>query len=267
MREIRRADSAPICYLYKIRHEVSLYVPATKTRFNCYRVGHISAKCRGKARCLYCGNERHMEAAECPKKDQQLCCINCKGEHTAIFKNCPSVTQYRMTTALAATENIPLVEAHKRIMKNFPSPTYAAPADSYSDPRFDYRNFPQLRPVSKSLQNSFSSEHVPLRNHFNNFEILRDLPEENNYPQQQPQSRSHSQIASSTPIQKAHNKKISQNNNNDRPTLANSNEFRRKHNSFSSESKHNYNSAIIAPNGKFPSNPSNNGIAITHSSI
>lgn len=55
-------------YLFKIRFEVSLYIPRTKTCFKCYRIGHIAAACKSRARCLYCGLDRHEEGISCSQK-------------------------------------------------------------------------------------------------------------------------------------------------------------------------------------------------------
>lgn len=135
-------------YLYKIRHEVTLYIPRTKTCFNCYRTGHISANCRGKARCLYCGKDRHTNLEECANKDKPLCCINCKGTHTAISQACPAIAHHKSVAALAAAESIPISEARKRIFNNLPPYMDTAHNSVHLDPRFDFNNYPLINPQS-----------------------------------------------------------------------------------------------------------------------
>ena len=63
--------------------------------YNCYGFRHIAAHCRKKTTCPYCG-QNHAEADCLIKKDMltdQYKCINCKGNHTAIDKNCD---QYKL---------------------------------------------------------------------------------------------------------------------------------------------------------------------------
>lgn len=93
-------------FLYKVRHEVSLYIPRTKICYNCYRAGHIGPSCKSRARCLYCGEGRHSNDSEpCSRIHSIASCINCGGQHTAISSDCPIVVNHKIVTALAAAEN------------------------------------------------------------------------------------------------------------------------------------------------------------------
>lgn len=69
----------------------------------CFRYKHSAAKCHMKQICLYCA-EPHP-ADKCPLLERKIACkqakipefllrcTNCKGHHTAVFKNCPSRLQ------------------------------------------------------------------------------------------------------------------------------------------------------------------------------
>lgn len=63
--------------------------------YNCYGFRHIAAHCRKKKTCPYC-TQCHAEGDCLIKKDKlidQYKCTNCKGNHTAIDKNCD---QYKL---------------------------------------------------------------------------------------------------------------------------------------------------------------------------
>jgi len=46
-------------FLCQNRYEVSPFIPKIKICFSCYRVGHISKACKGKPRCIFCGQDPH----------------------------------------------------------------------------------------------------------------------------------------------------------------------------------------------------------------
>jgi len=103
--------------------------------FSCYRVEHISKACKGKPRCIFCGKDLHDDNDSCPEKNKPPRCINCQGEYLASSHDCLTVAKHKMVISLAATENIPLVEARRKITQNnYPT----------LDPRYDFVNFPSL---------------------------------------------------------------------------------------------------------------------------
>jgi len=129
------------------------FIPKTRICFS-FRVGHLSKSCKGRPRCLHCGEPQHPATEVCPAKHSSSKCINCGGGHLAISHECPKVLTHRMALSLAATENIPFVDALRSVCSSFPStPT------SITDPRMDFRNFPSLpcRRTSRSLPHFFSS--------------------------------------------------------------------------------------------------------------
>lgn len=99
--------------------------------------GIFSATCKGKVRCLYCGEDQHdSNTKTCYRKDAAPICINCGGQHIAISMDCPMVMRHKMAAALASAENISMVEAKKRITRE--GALTRPPRDS----RFDFTGFP-----------------------------------------------------------------------------------------------------------------------------
>lgn len=68
-------------FLFKIRHQVLPYIPATKICYNCFRIGHVSIACKSRPRCINCGGDRHEEKVQCPKAQDSPRCLNCGGDH------------------------------------------------------------------------------------------------------------------------------------------------------------------------------------------
>jgi len=156
-------------FLCRNRCEVYPYISKVKVCFSCHRVGHISKNCKSGSRCLFCGEGVHESPSVCPKKDDNPLCINCKGEHLANSRDCPLIIKHRMILSLAASENIPLIEAKRKILQ---STTYPR------DIRYDYNNFPLLN-SSKSSHNSNNNSpphnllsHTPNVPQHNRFSVL-----------------------------------------------------------------------------------------------
>jgi len=135
-------------YLCNCRYVVSPYIPKARICFSCFKVGHVSKVCKGKPRCIYCGNDRHSPPESCPRAQPPFSCLNCSGDHLATSHLCPDVVKHKMALSMASANNIPYSEARKSIYsrsRNSSPPRFA-------DPRYDYWNFPNLpNPHSKSL--------------------------------------------------------------------------------------------------------------------
>ncbi|GFW97204.1 putative RNA-directed DNA polymerase from transposon X-element [Trichonephila clavipes] len=69
-----------------IRCPVRPYIPNLLRCFQCQRYGHSKNVCRGQPTCPRCGESGH-DSADCKKKEQ---CLNCKGEHPAYSRSCPT---------------------------------------------------------------------------------------------------------------------------------------------------------------------------------
>jgi len=150
-------------YFHNCRFSVSPFIPKTRICFSCFRVGHLSKTCKGRPRCLHCGELQHSAAEACPSKHSPARCINCGGDHLATSHECPRVLHHKTALSLAATENISLTEA-LRLVNSSPPYSSGSPSSNPQDPRFDFTNFPYLprqrpSPISDpdiSLSNRFS---------------------------------------------------------------------------------------------------------------
>jgi len=164
-------------FLCRNRYEVHPYIAKVKICFSCHRIGHISKNCKSKPRCLFCGNDAHEPPSVCPKKDDNPLCVNCKGEHLANSQNCPLIIRHRMVLSLAASENIPLIEAKRKILQSTTNPR---------DITYDYVNFPMLNSPRSSHNNNFNnsspqcsqifSPNVPQYNRFSILDTLNNSP-------------------------------------------------------------------------------------------
>jgi len=120
----------PKCvYLCRTRHKV---YPFVKICFSCYRIGYISKACRGKPRCIFCGKDVHDPKDPCSNRNNSSCCINCKGDpHLISSHDCSVVARHKLILSLVAAENIPLIDARRKIQGTSIS----------TDTRYDFTNF------------------------------------------------------------------------------------------------------------------------------
>jgi len=172
-------------FLCRNRYEVSPYISKVKICFSCQRIGHISKNCKGKPRCLFCGGDKHDSPTSCPKSKDDPKCINCQGEHLATSYDCPLIIQHRKALSLAAAENIPIIEAKRKIAQ-----TFSAPRDII----YDYDNFPLLNSgrathnkniYESGINNKRSSDiRTPdLSSQYNRFSILNTSPYSDGMPE------------------------------------------------------------------------------------
>jgi len=151
-------------YLYSCRYSVSPYIPKARICFQCFRVGHVSKTCKGKPRCIHCGNDKHASTKPCPRAQSTYICINCSGDHLVTSHLCPDVIKHKMALSLASAKNIPFSEAKKSIN----SQSYNSFSSQYADPRFDYRNF-------SNLPSPRSDPSPPVFESPNRFSLLQNL--------------------------------------------------------------------------------------------
>jgi len=135
------------------------------------RIGYINKNCRGKLRCIFCSRDAHDSASPCSSKNKNPSCINCQGGHLAISHDCPMIIKHKMVLSLAATENIPLVEAKRKILQGTTAP---------KDMVYDYNNFPLLNisNQNRSSNNNYHSHNqafnIPQFNRFSAFNLLNN---------------------------------------------------------------------------------------------
>jgi len=213
--------------------------------FSCrcrYRIGHISKNCKGKPKCLYCGGDKHDSLSSYPNKNNNPACINCQGEHLATSYECPLIIKHRKILSLAATENIPIIEAERKI-----SQSSTAPRDIV----YDYNNFPLLKSgksAHSDNNNHISDIHIIGSSQYNRFSVLNASGYSNGMPENFP---SHN-LSSSGP-HKNNKQSFSQTVNR---TQNNNNVVSRSHKSPQKSEKNNINNSfnvhrklLYSPNG------------------
>ena len=58
---------------------------------NCQKIGHLKKQCKNKHACVRCG--KSCPPSACQSEVLQKC-INCKGDHSSTYKNCPVLKQH-----------------------------------------------------------------------------------------------------------------------------------------------------------------------------
>jgi len=241
-------------FFSRTRYEVYPFIPKVQICFSCFRVGHISKSCKSKPRCLFCGDDVHEKDDPCVNRSNPPRCINCQGNHLATSHTCPVVSKHKLVLSLAATENIPIIEAKRKIHQTTPT-SFSSP----SQYNLDFRNFPLLA-KSRNGGNSFPSDqfHNNAQN-FNRFSPLTSLssPEDNGNTfasrLSKPKKLSFSRANTSV---KQNNTYRNYNNNNDSSTSGRS----------TRDSGSPLEDALYYPNGR-PINVSGNGVAYGNSSV
>ena len=101
---------------------VDTYIPNPMRCFKCQKYGHFSNYCKHSEVCEKCAQPKHDGTCS-----QQICCINCQGDHPASSRNCPIWKQEKEIQSLKAKCNISYMEAKKRLAMVTPQGgTYAA---------------------------------------------------------------------------------------------------------------------------------------------
>ena len=106
--------------------QVSPYIPNPLRCFNCQKFGHGQAKCRRAAVCARCGKGGHSDK-DCSSSP---CCPNCRGEHTAFSKECPTWLQEKAIQRYKAEHGVSFVEARRAVC---PPPSARQPPRSYAE--------------------------------------------------------------------------------------------------------------------------------------
>ncbi|GFW17467.1 uncharacterized protein TNCV_1393121 [Trichonephila clavipes] len=99
-----------------IRCPVRPYIPNPLRCFQCQRYGHSKNVCRGQPTCPRCGESGH-DSADCKKKEQ---CLNCKGEHPAYSRSCPTWIIEKEITSVKIKDKISYPEARRVVLSRTP---------------------------------------------------------------------------------------------------------------------------------------------------
>lgn len=89
-----------------VKINIRPYIPNPRRCFKCQRFGHASHSCRGKETCAKC-SENDYTAINCASLPL---CVNCKGDHPAYSRSCPSWKKEKEVIALT-------VKKRSRFMK------------------------------------------------------------------------------------------------------------------------------------------------------
>ncbi|GFS77404.1 uncharacterized protein TNCV_4566351 [Trichonephila clavipes] len=137
-----------------IRCPVRPYIPNPLRCFQCQRYGHSKNVCRGQPTCPRCGESGH-DSVDCTKKEQ---CLNCKGDHPAYSRSCPTWITEKEITAVKIKEKISYPEARRVVLSRTPvsdnssdsstptKPEVIVPSKNNSPPRTKVI----AKPISKS---------------------------------------------------------------------------------------------------------------------
>ncbi|GFX46008.1 CCHC-type domain-containing protein [Trichonephila clavipes] len=99
-----------------IRCPVRPYIPNPLRCFQCQRYGHSKNVCRGQPTCPRCGESGH-DSADCKKKEQ---CLNCKGDHPAYSRSCPTWIIEKEITSVKIKEKVSYPEARRVVLSRTP---------------------------------------------------------------------------------------------------------------------------------------------------
>ncbi|GFT56826.1 uncharacterized protein TNCV_1268991 [Trichonephila clavipes] len=113
-----------------LRCPVREYIPNPLRCFNCQRYGHSKNVCRGQPTCPRCGEVGH-DSNDCGKKER---CVNCKGEHPAYSRACPTWKQEKEITTVKIKNKISYPEARRVVSSRTPVPGNAPPPTQNSPP-------------------------------------------------------------------------------------------------------------------------------------
>lgn len=104
-----------------ISYTVREYVPPPLRCYNCQRMGHSAALCKGKMRCAKCGEEHQY--GKC-REGTKLKCCNCGGEHSAAYAGCPVQQQAREIQKVKTNQNLTYAEAARKVKQQTETQTH-----------------------------------------------------------------------------------------------------------------------------------------------
>ncbi|GFX38934.1 uncharacterized protein TNCV_747131 [Trichonephila clavipes] len=100
------------------RCPVREYIPNPLRCFNCQRYGHSKNVCLGQSTCPRCGEVGH-DSNDYSKKER---CVNCKGEHPACSRACPTWRQEKEITTVKIKNKISNPQARRVVSSRTPVP-------------------------------------------------------------------------------------------------------------------------------------------------
>lgn len=109
-RSNRLPDSVRV---FSVKVKVEPYVTKVVMCNACLRYGHIAKYCKGRKRCMNCGDNHDNQ------EEQEVCvktalCVHCKGEHKASDAKCPERGKQERIKRLMAVKNLSYHEAREQ---------------------------------------------------------------------------------------------------------------------------------------------------------
>lgn len=89
---------------------VQPYIPNPIRCYNCLGFSHGTKDCKKGSICANCGQTRHSENSMCENTTK---CINCKGDHNALDRKCPTFLLQKEIKAIQANQKVSFTEAKK----------------------------------------------------------------------------------------------------------------------------------------------------------
>ena len=132
---------------------VDPFYPQPKSCHNCCIYGHLKFYCTGKTICKKCGDKEHT-TQDC--KAEKLCCPNCKGEHEAFDKTCPTQIKEMEICKTKVMKNISYKAAREEV-ENPKSTFNTQTIDTNS--RSQFPTLPSLQPSRVFNNSQFQPRH------------------------------------------------------------------------------------------------------------
>lgn len=88
------------------------FVPTPIRCDRCQSFGHLKANCVRDAICSRCTGHHEYKDCNIDRK-----CANCGQAHSAAYRRCPVYLDMQLALKIRAEENVPLLEAHRRVQE------------------------------------------------------------------------------------------------------------------------------------------------------
>ena len=132
---VRSTQLPKFVYIWRTRLDLEPFIPEVRRCFKCGRFGHISKVCKAIEKCLTCAHDKHPESETCATTPM---CINCKGDHPTLNRQCPKFRESKEICRIMAHENVPFAIAQKQFSNMQHNSLFHSPSITFS-------NFPPLR--------------------------------------------------------------------------------------------------------------------------
>ncbi|XP_039302710.1 uncharacterized protein LOC113005793 [Solenopsis invicta] len=105
-------DSLTVFDNLKFNLRIRPYIESMVQCYNCFRYGHIKARCRNTTRCIICSEAAHGDNRMC---DRTVKCGNCAERHKSTNRRCPIYEINKEIKAAMGYNNLSYSEAKRMI--------------------------------------------------------------------------------------------------------------------------------------------------------